>query len=454
MKHCFTLVITCLLPFSLLFSQTDQLPKVNFKFNFESYGQLQLYNISAPLSLPAFIKDKRVNGGALPVSLDTITDNPFRHGAMYTAIKTRTSIGGKVELQADLYGEYRGFSYGTFNINNTVVYPVFAAFVHDSLRIGKSSLHLLGATGQFLDEQVDEGLMIYNTDLQGTKLALRYKNSQVAFRIYGDLYNAIGLNIDDLIAYSYTHFFNKDSAAIGFSYVLAKPPYALAKNYTYYNVFGHLRTTNGPGYYAQFSFTNGFANSFPEFKGLRRQVAGLIGMTIQSIRSKVAIHAKAEIRYYGQTWNYFHNDGGLRYRKPVANYYETYDNTVGKYLYPLRKFNTPFSQWGVFTEYERFNLLAATLMGDISYKACTRISFQLDYDINSIDARLDKSIINPIRRSGFVYPIFKMAARYCPVDGVYVAFFVSNKTMNLDTGYPTQYLMKKPFAGIEFRITQ
>jgi hypothetical protein len=130
-----------------------------------------------------------------------------------------------------------------------------------------------------------------------------------------------------------------------------------------------------------------------------------------------------------------------------------YNNTIGKYLYPIRKFDTPFSQWSVFTDYLGYNVFGASVTGNIAYKTSKKFSFHVDYDINGIYAKRDKIFDDPSPRiSSFIYPFFKTAIRYYPTKEGYISFFVANRTMNLDLGYPTQYLLRKPFAAVEFHI--
>jgi hypothetical protein len=451
MKYCFTLFFSLLFFFSLKAQLPDSV-KLKFQINAELYGAQHFYNVYARTKMPRAINEVRKLRMNLPVSFDTITDNPFKHGVMYAAVKTKTRIFGKVEVNADLYGEYRGFSYGSFNNNNTVVYPVISVALKDSFLTGNDYLKIFAETGQFLNEKVDEGLMIYNTDLQWTKGAIRYKNSQLSFTICGDLYNGIGYGIDDLKSFTYTHFFNNDQLTAGFSYAMANPPYTQAKYHTYLNLFGRIRMRN-MAFYGQLSFTPGYGD-IDILKGVNRRTAGLLGIEQQLQNKRFRVQHKAELRYYGYAYNNYHIDWDLRYRKHPFNADEMYSNTTGKYLYPLRKYNTPFSQWGVFSEYLGYNVLGGSMVGLVSYRWSEKISLELDYDINAIFARVDKAFTfaEPVA-SYFVYPFFKTAVKYYPFDKAYLSFFLTNKAMNLDIGYPSHYLMQKPFAGMEFYIS-
>lgn len=455
MKHCFTLFSFCLLFFSSgLYSQSADSSRISCKIKAEAYGEHHFYR-SIRSSMPKAIRELRRHNNTLPVSVDTVTDNPMPHAVMYAAVKTVTRIGGKVELKADLYGEYRGFSYGSFNDNNTVVYPVLSASVRDSFTINRDFLKLHADVGQFLDVKIDEGLMIYNLDLQRLRTVFRYKNSQFTASLYADLFNGIGLGVDDLRHFAYTHFLNKDRAAIGFSYVMAAPPFAPLKYHTYLNAFAHVYGRNGAYYYGQVGFTQGFRRQdiFDTYKGANRQIAAVAGMEHRLTIKRFFITNKTEVRYYGHAYNAFHSDMSLRYRKPATSPEEMYNNTIGKYLYTLRKFITPFSQWAVFTEYAGYNLFAVSLTGNANYRLSEKFAANLNYDVNGIFAMLDKDFyVTDKRRSYFVYPFFKIAIQYIPIKEASVSLFITNKTMNLDLGYTSHYLTQKPFMGISFYI--
>jgi hypothetical protein len=454
MKHCFTLFSFLLLLLSTdLNSQLKDTSKVNIKINAELNGEHHVYSVYARVRMPAYIKRYRESTNTLPVRPDTITDAPFRHGAVYAALKTTTRIFNRIQLNADIYGEYRGYSYGTFSESNTVLYPVFNISFKDSFWIRNKPLVLYAETGQFLNEKMDVGLMIYNMDLQRTTVTLRYINSQLSGTDYTDLYNGINLNIDDLAHVSFTQFFNNDRTRAGVSWVVAPPNLFKNGYHTFISLFGHLTSHKGNSYYGQIGYNTSYNRLDYVYKGFNRQVAALAGMEHHFNSKRFSIDNKTEIRYYGHTYNSYHHDAILRYRKPAYNPEMMYDNTIGKYLYPIRKFNTPFSQWSVFTEYQDRNVFAASLTGNMSYRSSKKICFLLNYDINGIYARLDKIFASTIDdRSRFIYPFFKAAVRYYPIEEGYISFFVANKTMNLDIGYPTHYLMRRPFAGIEFHM--
>lgn len=160
MKYAFTLVLLQLFFSAISYSQDSLSKKIKFRADFETYATHQFYNERNKVNAPERIKKARRYYSGLPVSFDTVTDNPLIHGAMYAALKTSTTVARKLQVNADLYGEYRGFSYGTYNKNNMILFPVIEVRAKDTLQIGKRSLVVEGKVGQFLNEKLGEGLMI------------------------------------------------------------------------------------------------------------------------------------------------------------------------------------------------------------------------------------------------------------------------------------------------------
>jgi hypothetical protein len=215
-----------------LYAQDSTSKPWTFRKQFELWYKWQNHAVDANVTMPGYISaDRRLNN-QLPVSFDTITDNPLRHGATYVVLKTQTDYLNKVSLFADLYAEHRGSSYGLFDQNNTVVFPVTRLEAKDTLKIFSKELKVKGRVGQFLNERMDEGLMVYNIDVQGLSLEANYKSFTLGYTLYGDLTRGIGLNIDDLESYSLTHSFNND-LNIGISWVMAIPSYEFLKKTTH-----------------------------------------------------------------------------------------------------------------------------------------------------------------------------------------------------------------------------
>jgi hypothetical protein len=198
----------------------DSLPKkIKFEFGGKVWMQWNNNLLFSKVSMPSYIKEsRRQTTYSIPVNFDSITDNPLRHGATYFVVKSTASFKNKVKLNVDLYGEHRGVSYGLFSRKNMLLYPVFNIEGMDSIKLFKTNFIFHGKVGMLLDERMDEGLTIYNIDAQGLKLGIKRNKWSFLYTIYGDFYNGIGLNIDDLDAFSFKRKIGKkDSTELGVS---------------------------------------------------------------------------------------------------------------------------------------------------------------------------------------------------------------------------------------------
>lgn len=181
----------------------------------------------------------------------------------------------------------------------------------------------------------------------------------------------------------------------------------------------------------------------------------LAGTEQKFVSKKLSFSNKVEARYYGMYYNFSHLNQKLRYRQPATDIFTMYANTVGEYLYPLRKFNTPFSQWTVFTEYNGYAVWGLSATGELATHIVPRVDVNLKYDINLIHATQDKIFYQPQedRTSSFVYPFIKLGINYFPLPECKAEFFITNKTMNLDIHYPSAYLLKRLFVGVSLSVT-
>ncbi len=431
------------------FSQ-DTIPQNwTFKKNIQYWGKWQTHAIDARVKMPEQIKAFRQNNTDLPVTFDAITDNPLRHGATYVALQTQTTYRNKIDLFADLYGEHRGVSYGLYDRSNTLLYPIMRVEARDTVNVLSNQFEVSGKAGQFLNERLDEGLIIYNIDVQGLQIRTAFKHFELQYTLYGDLCNGIGLNIDDLEAHSIRRKFSNGKDHIGFSWVLARPPFYPLKNYFNLNLFGR-KSFGKTNLYAQLGYRPLEIDPAAE-QNLLHQAAFVVGVKTEKQGKRFRHEALVELRHYGWQFNFTYMGLGTRYRRPANDINEMYANTVGKFLYPLRKFTTPFSQWAVFTEYPGYNILAASLQGKFIYHFSQKFEGGLDYDVNLVQGRLhDIFYLSPgLKRSTlFLYPFFEPSISYTPAENFNVSLFFSNKAMNLDVSYPTHYLLAKPALGI------
>jgi len=198
--------------------------------------------------------------------------------------------------------------------------------------------------------------------------------------------------------------------------------------------------------YAQLGYRN-TDKSQPKFeKGLVNQIAFVIGLKTKHETKKVIWTDVTEFRYYGKSFNARHFVNNVLYRELLSSR-PLYANTIGEYLYPLRKFETPFGQWAVFTEYQGSNVTSVSSSGLVSYQFSKKIAADLDYDLNLIMATKDTAY--PNAKIDFFYPFFSFGIYYKPIRKFKAGLLVTNKGMNLDISYPTFYLYRRPYFGIK-----
>lgn len=444
-----TILLTLLLSFecSCVVAQ-DSTKEWRFTKQIDVWAAWQRHPYFAEVGMPERIRQGRAVSTDLPTAFTSITDNPLEHGAVYVALKTTTSYRNKIFLFADLYGEHRGVSYGLFNRKNTVLYPVIQVEGRDTLTVGAKTLALKGRIGAFLDERVDEGLQVYNIDVQGMKFQADLGSFRFQYNLYGDLSNGIGLNIDDLQAISVSK--KIPGGLIGLSWMIARPNYAPLRNNYSINFFAERALGNeDTKLYGQIGFRP--LSMDPNFFRPKayQQTALLAGIKTKKESGRLRYAIQGELRYYGFAWNFNYFDNARRYRDSAYDIYTMYANTVGPYLYPLRKYHTPFSQWALFTEYFDSEVVGANLMAKSAWRLSQKFDAFLDTDLMFLYAYLDPALVYaPEMTSAFFYPFFDGGIAYHPAPNTTARLSLTNKSMNLDVSYPTHYLFKKPIIQL------
>jgi len=432
-------------------AQDSSQKRLSINLNFEMSG-MQIFEASnAPVRMPPNIYYRRSNYINNPAGFRNITDNPIKHGAYYACIRTTTSVLSLFKMNIDLYGEHRGVSYGIFNTGNMIVYPVMSATVRDSFKLFRKFILAEGKAGSFLDEQLDERLIIYNIDVQGLQAGVRVGKWRMRYSLYADLYNGIGLNIDDFHGAALERVFGKDNhMAAGVSFNIIAPPFAKKSNNQVWSIFSKRSHRNGD-LYIQLGYRNRDKSNVNFTRGFKEQLGVVASARFTKEWRKFDYNSRLEARFYGKSFNSNHFSEGLRYRKPPTQQ-PLYANTIGEYLYPLRKFNSPFSQWGVFTEYQGSNVGGISLTGNVRYNILRRAELNLQYDLNQILARNDTALMSR-STNNFLYPFFNVGFFYKPIENLRLGLIVTNKGMNLDISYPGLYLYKTPYVGISLSMT-
>jgi len=346
----------------IIYGQDTTGHKIRFDLKTELWGSQIFESSNATVRMPENIRNRRSSSINAPSDFNSITDNPLKHGAYYGCIKTTTSFSSSFKVNMDIYGEHRGVSYGVFNTENMVVFPVFTAFVNDSLKVLKKSLNVEGKAGHFLNENLDEGLLVYNIDVQGIQAGLLTNSWKLMYTLYGDLYNGIGLNIDDLHAISLKRYFGTTKRTfLGVSLYAIAPPHKKKADNLVWSVSGK-KDINKSSFYFQVGYRSENKQDSNFKKGFVEQIGVVIGHKLNVGSTLFDFNNQTEFRFYGESFNKNNYIAGVKYRQDLTQQ-PLYANTIGEYLYPLRKFETPFNQWAIFTEYQGMNVAGISLFG-------------------------------------------------------------------------------------------
>lgn len=402
----------------ILTADTTNIQEINIKdFKFGLTGT-QLYHTCGNdynLLLPDYYENKRNKN---------INDNPLLHGAAISDFSIAFNKYG-LDLNLNLIGENRGSSYGVYNSKSMIVYPKYGMGYDKEFKILDQILKVGIYTGNFNDMRVIEGLTFYNLDGQGTKLYIQSGKFKLSYQKIGDLKYWIGLNIGDANNYwlSLDGFELLDSLKADFK----------IGTYDYYPSLG-----NGQTYSLALNYKKLRVYSEVDIKSdinrnpIRWNSGLLLGANYDYNENNIKIKTRMEYRYYGYLFN---QD---RYNKLV-----TYrgNGTIGQYLYPLNLYDRPFSQWAVFTEYQNKNVSCLTWQFDLFYNFYDNFNLHCNLDMNYIQA----SNLEP-----FLYPFYNFGLTYEAIKDVYLQYSFTNKSMNLDSPYPTFNLYTQPVNMLSF----
>jgi len=193
---------------------------------------------------------------------------------------------------------------------------------------------------------------------------------------------------------------------------------------------GNIRYKSGFHLYSQIAIRNQNKDS----SGYLKRIAYVLGCQFEIDRKKSNITGSIEYRYYGKyfNWGFFNNTKSLYYRDRYSLFY---GNTLGNACYPLQNYLRPFSQWAVYTEYQRRNV--RTLI--VRFKSNIQISHDFALNIEP-----DFNLLEVSGERLFLYSFFNANLEWKPTDVISLYAGITNKGMNLDKHYQTFYLYKIP----------
>lgn len=396
----------------------------------------------AKVRMPAYIRNERYNSpmaSSYPtLKTEELTDNPLLHGALFAQMALEARNAG-LRLSCNLLMEHRGTSYGTYAMKNVAVLPTFFVSVDTSFAIGGQTFRAGIEGGNYEDHKLYEGLAIYNVDVQGYNLHLGWKNLELRLDHIADLEYEIGLNINDQQDYTVSveglplgGWLKLDASAGYFEYIGSKDPVnGLPEDGM--NVSAALRWGDRIRLYTQVGVRS---VEDPAFGGIKR-CADLIGCTYRGGLKKLDLNLTGEYRYYGRYFNEGNTYNGSCF------FYRGYDgygsacsswNTIGAQLYPLHVFFRPFSQWAVYTDYAGRDVQTFIFRADALYKLPGNCVVVCNLDFNYLDVS---------NEDPFLYPFYNLGLGWAPVSGTTITLSQTNRAMNLDTHYPTLYLLEK-----------
>ena len=392
----------------------------------------------APLSGRRILRPTIIDAGRSPFiggGPTTVTDHPLLHGAYYAGLHANLEVVDGLTFHADFIGEHRGFSYGTYNTKNMVLYPR-AQFVLDKTFDFKGRpFNFYVNVGNKTNVRLYEGLMIYNLDAQGWDIHAQYGRFRLTYSQLSDMHRWIGLDIGDT-----------------YDLMLSLEEMKLTDQWNYdlktgiYNYESYARLSDPTG--LTFSFgaydekTRVYvqtAHRFNPNSNFGHKTALVLGASTTVKKDAWSVKGTAEYRFYGDDFNRGYINRSVSYRDGSRG---PYANTIGDHLYPLSLYDRPFGQWAVFSEYQGMTVHGPSL------NAHGKLFV---YKELFVDAVLDANLMLTPNESAFLYPFYRLAFGWGPLEGNYCSLGITNKGMNLDVHYPTFYLYRRPYFHLTLK---
>lgn len=356
-----------------------------------------------------------------------VTDNPLGHGPSYFRFHSWYDVHPDLELYGSLAIDHRGFSWGPYNTYDIALLPRYYAKYDATFPLQKlnTDLRLYGRVGTQESYHNYEGLMMYNLDVQTVEGAvqlgkLRFSATQIA-----DLQESVGLNIDGIKDYQLS--LNELNVGKNWQSDIKLGVQSLL-GLEYDNIYSlsaalyHENTR----FYAEAGYR-------PTDYELSLNVGLVVGLKGKTELGRLRLDYKTEYRYYGGGFNY-----NLR-KDNITHYRDTNlpagSNFIGEQVYPLSFFGRPFSQWAVFTEYDKQWVQGITLFSKLDYTLAKYFHLFGEMDFNWIAAKDEDT---------FLYPFYDAGVRFEAPKATYLSVSLTNRAMNLDKHYTTYYLVNAP----------
>jgi len=363
---------------------------------------------------------------------ETLTDNPLLHAATFNELSIRARNRGFM-INARAILEHRGFSCGVYNTENSIVYPKFTIAADSSFNLYGEEFHFGLSLGNYDNIKEGEGLTLYNIDLQGIRTYLRWGRIQLRVDMFGDLSGTYDLDIDDLGVYSLslrdTELSEQLSLDIETGIYLFEP---VSDTETTEKAISLSLVLRG-GSLRIYSET-GLGRVDGAYFDSIDQSANVTGVEYLFNKDPFDFDITAERRFYGRSFNlgFRSEDNSFNFRD---NNKDISHNSIGQHLYPMSHFLRPFSQWAVYTEYQKRDVASYILQGRFRYSLPAGFFFSSMVDLNYMDVS---------NEDPFLYPFYNIGVGWCPIESSRLSISLTNRAMNLDEQYPTLYLLESP----------
>lgn len=369
--------------------------------------------------------------------------SPFQHSALYIKTGFNVNYKDKYKLDFNTFLEQRSWSKGVNNLNRYVVFPQFRFNLADTIKLKHHKLKWKVKLGDlYTDDELTSGLRAYNIDVLGYNAHLKYRKSKLSLFFSADMSAAIGLNMDDYYYLRYSRYFDKDmkvGALVSRTNSYYNPDFKWQYNY---GIFIQKKIPIGP----QFVLMVDYADKKMSFiKERYSNFAGLIKVSYDKKFDNTKLNAEGNIRYFGVDYASFYYDYF------GANYlYRSEQNREerGKYLYPLKNYFRPVSQFALYSEYFAKQILTYEFNVNWEQKLFYKFDQELDVEILNLNTKRCNS--RKTNYSSFTYYYYTYFLHYNVFPGFKAGLYFSNKLMNVDVKYQTFYQSNKPFYGIHF----
>lgn len=366
-----------------------------------------------------------------------VTDNPLGHGPMYIRPHAWYRPNPSLELYASLAIDHRGASWGPYNTDNIAFIPRFHAAFEDWKKTkNNDSLRVFGKMGYFEDYRLNEGLTLYNMDVQGLLVGIEVGRFTFTSSRMGDLVRGYGLGIDGLTDYQLAWNGPRLGSSLqlevksGIQNMIGFP--ATGGNQIIPTIAVALYNQRFR-LYAEAGYRNTIFSH-------AQNSAAVLGFTGRIDEGRFWSEWRAEYRYYGGGFNHqFRNEQTTHYRdidRPAGS------NFIGDSVYPLEFVGRPFSQWAVFAEYDKPWVQGISIAGNPSLRLARNVRVFVDVDVNVVVAHGEQA---------FCYPFYNAGLKMNVDRQSFLTLSLTNRTMNLDKHYTTYYLLEAPIFQFELR---